>query len=86
MATSNPFFNPYKEALIATGQNVGNFFMHPSLQSQRAAQVAQDMFKEYAAAQQPNSVMQPYMRPGVDPDALTPEQIELLNKKGLLGQ
>lgn len=89
MDTNQFKFNPYWEMLRAGGQNLGNFMVHPSQQSMRAAQVAQELFSNQADAMRPSSPMQPYLRPGVaqdSPDALTPEQIELLNKKGLLGQ
>jgi hypothetical protein len=87
MAAKNEYFNPILEALKAAAQNGGNFLMHPTEQSQRAVQVAQGMFTNQADAYRPNSVMQPYMRPGVPEEALTQEQIEFLRKRqgGLLG-
>jgi hypothetical protein len=88
MATKNEYFNPIIEAMKAAAQNAGNFAMHPTNQSQRAAQVAQEMFMGQANAMRPTSPMQPYMRPGVPQEALTPEQIELLKRQqmgGLLG-
>ena len=89
MATKNAYFNPYIEAPKAFAQNLGNFLTHPGVQSQLAAQAAQQMFKDYADAARPMSGLNPYMRPGVaqdSPDALTPEQMKLLQQRGLLGQ
>jgi ABC-type sugar transport system substrate-binding protein len=89
MATKNPYFNPWLEAAKAAGQNAGNFLLHPSDQSQLAMQVAQQMAQQQSNAMVPTSPMQPYMRPGVgqdSPDALTPEQLQLLRQRGLLGQ
>lgn len=87
MATKNEYFNPMIEAMKAAAQNAVNFAMHPTEQSQRAAQIAQEMFMGQANAMRPTSPLQPYMRPGVPEEALSPEQIELLRRQqgGLLG-
>ena len=90
MADKNEYFNPIIEAMRAAMQNGGNFLMHPSQQSQRAAQVAQEMFLGQANAMRPTSPLDPAMRPGVatdSPDALTPEQLEIIKRRnaGLLG-
>lgn len=81
-------FNPYWEMLKAGGQNLGNFIVHPTQQSERAAQVARELFSNQADAMRPTSPLQPYMRPGVPEEAMTPEQIELVRRQqqgGLLG-
>jgi len=89
MATKNEYFNPIIEAMKAAAQNAGNFVMHPTDQSKRAAQVAQDMFSNYSNLALATSPLQPYMRPGVPEEAMTPEQIELVRRSrmggGLLG-
>jgi hypothetical protein len=89
MATKNEYFNPWMEAIRAMGQNTGNFLMHPTQQSMLAAQVAQQLAQNQADAMRPSSPLQPYSRPGVaqdSPDALTPEQMQLMRQKGLLSQ
>jgi len=89
MATKNEYFNPIIEAMKAAGQNAVNFVMHPTEQSQRAAQVAQEMLSNYGNVARATSPLQPYMRPGVPEEAMTPEQIELVRRSrmggGLLG-
>jgi hypothetical protein len=91
MATKNEYFNPIIEAMKAAAQNAGNFAMHPTDQSQRAAQVAQEMFLNQSNAMRPSSPLDPSMRPGVyqdSPDSLSAEQLELLKRQqmgGLLG-
>lgn len=89
MPSKNEYFNPFMEGLRAAMENAGNLMAHPIQQSQNAYGAARDMLSNQASAMQQASPLQPFMRPGVPEEAMTPEQIDMMKRKqmgGLLGE
>lgn len=78
-------FNPTYEKAYAGFDNLIKFLKNPKQQSIDAYHVAQDLWAPSAEALRQSSPLDPGLRPGVDPDALTPEQMELMRRRGLLG-
>lgn len=70
MATKNQYFDPKTEFLRAIGENGVNFLKHPAMQSQKAQQILQELFLEWANKQRPMSPLDPNNRPGVPMEAL----------------
>ena len=78
-------FNPAYEAGYAGLDNLIKFFQNPSQQSMDALRAAQEMFLANANANRPASHLDPAARPGVPMEAMTPEQEEIMRRRGLLG-